>query len=217
MGATVVITGRNIERLQETYNQLEGLGHKQIVSDLTLQEDVEKLIELSPQIDGLVNNAGIAINKPIMFYNQSDLTKLFQINTFAPMLVTKALLKKKKIKLGGSIVITSSISAFTASGIGNGMYGASKAAITSYMKYCAFELGTKRIRVNAVHPGMVETDLIHGGALSEDDLKKDVGNYPLRRYGKAEEIAYAIIYLLSEAASWITGSSLIIDGGYSLS
>ena len=115
----------------------------------------------------------------------------------------------------GSIVFTSSVAAFN-SNLGNGIYGASKAAIMSYMHYCAKELASKKIRANSIHPGMVDTPLIHGGSLSESDLQNDMAKYPLGRYGKAEEIAQMIVYLLSDASAWVTGTSMIIDGGMSM-
>lgn len=215
LGARCVITGRNVERLQETFNQLEGVGHVQIVADLVNQEDLDTLIESTPVIDGLVNNAGISISKPIAFYKQSDLEKTFQTNTFIPMLLVKGLLKKKKINKGGSVVFMSSIAAYC-SHLGNGIYGASKSALMTYMRYCSKELSEKLIRCNSVHPGMVETKLIHDGAVSEEDLKRDLEKYPLKRYGKPEDIAWAVIYLLSNASSWITGTELVIDGGATL-
>lgn len=215
LGAICVITGRNEERLNETMAQMVGEGHLSIVTDLSTEEGMDTLIDSSPNLDGLVNNAGVAINKPIRFYKQADLESIFQTNTFAPMLIVKGLLKKKKINKGGSIVFTSSVSSFH-SELGNGMYGASKAAITSYMHYCAREVANNNIRANCIHPGMVETPLIHDGSLSEDDLQKDLVNYPLGRYGKSSEIAQTIIYLLSDVSAWVTGTSLIIDGGLSL-
>lgn len=215
MGATCVITGRNEIRLQETLDVLDGSGHIMIITDLSSQEGIDKLVEESPIVDGIVNNAGVLLTKPVTFYKQSDLEFVFQTNTFAPMLINKTYLKKKKIKTGGSIVITSSAGTIGTS-LGNGIYGASKAAIATYMRYCARELGPKGIRVNAIHPGMVETKMIHGEAFSEDDLKKDMAKYPLGRYGKPEEMAYAIIYFLSDASAWTTGSSLVIDGGITL-
>ena len=84
------------------------------------------------------------------------------------------------------------------------------------MRYCARELAAKNVRTNSIHPGMVETPLIRGGAYSETGLQIDMARYPLGRYGKPEEIAQAIIYLLSDASAWVTGTSLIIDGGVSL-
>ena len=215
LGASVVITGRNAERLQETYNQLEGDGHMQIIADLTNAESLEQLVNELPQLDGLVNNAGIGYNKPIPFVKSSDLDAMFGTNTYAPVMLTKLAIKKKKINRGGSIVFTSSIAALVEN-MGNSVYSMSKAAIMSFAKTCALEFAEKGIRVNSVHPGMVETKLIHGGAISEDDMQKDMQNYPLKRYGRPEEIAWSIIYLLSDSSAWVTGSQSVIDGGMHL-
>lgn len=212
LGARLVITARNEERLQETLSMLEGEGHTALTADLTKEEELQRLAGDCPALDGMVQNAGIGRNKPIAFYTREDLDAVFSSNAFAPMLLNRWLLKKKKINRGGSIVFTSSVAAVRAN-FGNGIYGASKAALASYMRYCAKELAAKSIRVNAVHPGMVETKLIHGGAISEGDMEKDVANYPLGRYGRPEEIAWAIIYFLSDASAWTTGTSLFVDGG----
>ena len=215
LGATCIITGRNEERLNETLAQMVGEGHKIVVADIATQDGIDGLVEQTPNIDGLVNNAGISFNRPIKFYKQEDLERIFQTNAFAPMLLVKSLLKKKKLNDYGSIVFTSSIAAFNWA-LGNGIYGSSKSALMAYMRYCARELAAKNIRANSIHPAMVDTPLIHGGSLSEDDLQKDMQNYPLRRYGTTLEIAHAIIYLLSNASAWTTGTSMIIDGGISL-
>lgn len=212
LGARLVVTARNEERLQETLSMLEGEGHTALTADLTKAEDVQRLAEACPVLDGVVQNAGIGKNRPIAFYTREELDTVFSANAFAPMLLNRWLLKKKKINQGGSIVFTSSTASVTSS-LGNGIYGASKAALAAYMRYCARELAAKRIRVNAVHPGMVETKLIHGDAYSEEDLKKDSAKYPLGRYGRPEEIAWAIIYFLSDASAWTTGTSLFVDGG----
>ena len=81
------------------------------------------------------------------------------------------------------------------------------------MRFCAVELAKKQIRVNCICPGMIDTPLIHNGLLSEEQLQKDMETYPLRRYGTPNDIAYGAIYLLSDASSWITGHTLVIDGG----
>ncbi len=216
MGAKCVITGRNQERLQETFNRLDGDGHLQIIADLSTQEGLDTLIEQTPNIDGLVNNAGVGRYKPISFIKQEDLDYVFQTNTFAPILITRSFMKKKKVNQGGSIVFISSLAAYE-SNFGNGVYGASKGAILSFARYCAQELANKQIRANSIHPGMVETSLIHRGTYSDEDLQKDVLKYPLKRYGKPEDIAWAIIYLLSDASAWVTGSAITIDGGRILS
>ena len=212
MGATLVLVARNEERLQQTMADLSGEGHTYMVADLCKEEDVIRLAESCPALDGLLSNVGINLMKPVAFYTEKLLNSVFGTNTFAPMLLNRWLLKKKKLKAGASVVFTSSIAAFL-SGFGNGMYGASKAALTTYMRYFAQEMADKRIRANAVHPAMVETPLIRGGAVSEADLAADKAKYPMGRYGRPEEIAWAIIYFLSDASSWTTGASLTIDGG----
>ena len=212
MGAHVVITGRNAERLQETYNQLEGEGHLQVIADLNVEEDIERLVTDCPTLDGLVNNAGRGKSKPVNFIKQQDLQEVFQTNLFGVALLTKMLLKKKKIAKGGSIVFTSSLSAhMTAPGLS--VYASSKAAVCGYMRTCALELGVKGIRSNAVLPGMVETKLINSGTYTDEDKQKDLNLYPLGRYGRPTDIALGIIYLLSDASSWVSGTELVIDGG----
>lgn len=212
MGAKVVITGRNAERLQETYSQLEGEGHQQIIGDLNEEEDIAKIVEQCPVLNGLINNAGRGKSKPVNFINMEDLQDVYKTNFFGVALLTKSLLKKKKIAKGGSIVFTSSISSYmTAPGLC--IYASSKAAVLAYMRTCAIELGVKGIRANAILPGMVETKLINSGTYTEEDKKNDLNLYPLGRYGCPEDIARAMVFLLSDASSWMTGTELIIDGG----
>lgn len=213
LGAKVIITGRNKERLNETFSMLEGDGHLAVIADLTNDTDLDNLVAEIPVVDGLVNNAGIwQDSKPVNFIKRDELERAFQTNVFACIMLTKVLLKKKKINKGGSIVFTSSIASFRSTP-GLGVYAATKAALASYMQTCAIELGVKGIRANAVHPGMVHTDLIHGGVYTDEDMDKDRELYILKRYGRPEEVAWSIIYLLSDAASWITGSSFVLDGG----
>ena len=115
-----------------------------------------------------------------------------------------------------SVVFTASISAYGNVAPANGIYGASKSALSTYMKYAALELAGKGIRCNAVHPGRIQTPLIENKLLTMEDVAKDIDVYPLKRYGKPEEVAHAIIYLLSDASLWVTGTHLVIDGGRSL-
>ncbi len=212
MGAKVIITARNEERLNETFSQLEGEGHLKIIADLNFEDDILRLVNECPNIDGLVNNAGRGKSKPVNFISLEDMQDVFSTNLFGVALLTKNLLKKKKISKGGSIVFTSSISSYmTAPGLS--IYASSKAAVSAYMRTCAIELGAKNIRSNAVLPGMVETKLINAGTYTDEDKKNDLNLYPLGRYGVPTDIAFAIIYLLSDASAWITGSELIIDGG----
>jgi NAD(P)-dependent dehydrogenase (short-subunit alcohol dehydrogenase family) len=215
MGATMVITGRNAERLQETFVQLQGAGHSQVIADLNDEAQVKTLVENVPELHGIVHNAGFTITLPFKFINRADFDGLMQTNFFAPVFITQQLHKQKKIRKGSSIVFISSIATFTV-GIGDSMYAATKGAVNAFAKVLAVELAKQQIRVNCVQPGVVQTSIFDSGVISEEQLKATEQKYPLGRFGKPEDIAHAAIYLLSDAAAWVTGSNLIIDGGFTL-
>ena len=138
------------------------------------------------------------------------------IDTIAPILLTQKLLKKKKVTRGASVVFTASISGPVVPGIGHAMYSTSKAAIGGFVKNAALDLASKNIRVNAVSPGMIETNMMNNNSITLEQYELDKKEYPLGRYGRPEEVAYAMIYLLSDASSFTTGTNLILDGGVTL-
>lgn len=216
MGAKVIITARNEERLKETLSSLEGDGHQMILAELTDQEDVERLVGEVSALQGLVLCAGKGMTSPFPFSTREKYDEIFNVNFFAPVELLRLLVKKKKLDKESSVVFVSSIGGVKSFQLGNGVYGASKAAINSTMEFCAKELAAKKIRVNSVNPGMVNTKLIQSGTISEEQYKLDMEKYPLKRYGEPEDIALGIIYLLSDASSWVTGHSLVIDGGYTI-
>ena len=218
LGAKVVATGRNAERLQETMQALEGEGHSQIIAELTSADDVARLVRECPALNGLVLCAGIVNTLPFMFCSREKMNPIFEANFFATVELFRLLAKAKKIASGGSVVAVASVGG-TPGGefsLGNCTYGASKAAICSLMKYAAKELAPRKIRVNTVNPGMVETKMIRNGVFSGEQLQADVQKYPLKRYGQPNDVAHGVIYLLSDAASWVTGHSLVIDGGVTI-
>lgn len=217
LGASVIITGRNEERLSHTYTLLDasfGVNHKMVVADLSDEVNISSFVEQIDGLDGLVNNAGVNRVKPVTFIKQEDFDYVFQSNIWISVNLTRILCKKKKLKKNGSIVFTSSVSAFF-NAPGRALYASSKAALTAFMRSFAVELADKGIRANAVHPGLVETKLIVEN-LTEEDLKNNLKEYPLNRFGKTEDVAWAIIYLLSDASTWVTGTSMIVDGGFML-
>jgi len=216
IGATVVITGRDEQRLNLTYSQLEGSGHLKLVADFKIEDELVALVNNIPEIDGLVNVAGIVKTLPFQFVNRVELMNIFDVNFFSPVLLSQKIVKARKLKKGSSIVFISSIEGTVTTHIGNSMYAASKGAVSAISKNMALELAAKKIRVNCILPGMVETPLINLGEITEEQLEADKRLYPLKRFGKPEEVAYAIIYLLSDASSWVTGSNLLIDGGFTL-
>lgn len=216
MGAQVIITARNEVRLLETYNQLEGENHQMIICDLVDENAIETLVQEVPHIDGLVNNAGYQEYLPVPFIKKEKLEAIMSVNTIAPIILLQKFLRAKKITKGASVVFTSSLAGIGFNAPGNSMYAATKGAISAFVKASAVDLAPKKVRVNAVCPGMVNTSILDLGTIDEEELKADVANYPLGRYGEPEDIAYAIIYLLSDASSWVTGSNLVIDGGVSI-
>lgn len=218
MGATVIITGRNEERLTETFDNLDNnsCGHKQIIADLTSESGLNTLLTQLPKLDGAVLCAGVSSTTPFQFAKREKLDHIFNLNFFSQAETIRLLYKNKILKNASSIVLIASIGGVYTFNVGNSIYGASKAALHSTMKFCAKEFAQRMIRVNCVCPGMVETPLIYRGTISEEQLQEDMKRYPLKRYGKPEEVAYAAIYLLSDATSWITGQDIVIAGGLAL-
>lgn len=146
---------------------------------------------------------------PFPFISKRDIEEIFDINFYAPTLLSKYLIKAKRMPKGASIVFLSSIDGPVTAHHANSIYAASKGAVSAMAKSMAMDLVSKKIRVNCVLPGMTETPLIHGEAFTEDDLEKDKSQYPLKRYGRPEEIAWAIIYFLSDASGFTTAPALL--------
>lgn len=217
LGARLVITGRNGERLQETFSQMEGEGHLKVVADLAAADGVEKVCADIPALDGLVCNAGIAERQLIPFFKEEVLRKIFEINTISPMLMVHKFAKLKKFNKGASVVFTSSIAGRGLCAPGSAIYSATKGAVSAFVRNAALELAAKKIRFNSVAPGMVETPLKDSETeVTEEQWIKNRDNHPLKRFGTPNDIAHAIIYLLSDASSWVTGAEIVVDGGRSL-
>ena len=214
LGAKLLLTDINEAGLQETLSMLDGTGHLLMVADLTSQDALDNLVAELPMLDGFVSNAGVTKPTPVKFISKEDLERIMSINTFAPICLTQRLLKKKKFNAGASLVFTVSVGGVFTTAPGNAMYGASKGALQVFVRNVALE-GAPRIRCNSVNPGMVNTNLA-GRSYSDEDREKDIQTYPMKRYGEPRDVALAIIYLLSDASSWVTGHSLIIDGGKTL-
>ncbi len=216
MGASVIITGRNEERLKETYSQMKGNQPNYMVADLSKPGDVQNLTKNISTLNGLVNCAGFTKVLPFPFAERKDFEEVMEVNFFAPTELSRLLVKSKKLQKGASIVFISSVSGVYCSAVTGSIYSSSKGAINGLAKAMALDLAPKGIRVNCVNPGMIDTHIFSEGTITQEQLNEDMKRYPLKRYGKPQEVAYAVIYLLSDAAEWITGSNLLIDGGYTL-
>lgn len=211
MGAQVILTARNTTRLQETLSALEGEGHCIIPADLTDVAQRTKLVEQLPMLQGVVYCAGVGSRVPCKMLTQDDLDYVMKPNAEAPMLLQAELLSEKRIDKQSSIIFVASAAANMPSA-GNAVYSASKAAIIAYAKCLAQELAPRQIRVNSISPTMVWTDLALVGATVEQ-LEQAQQQYPLKRYGKPEDIAHLAVYMLSDASEWMTGSDVQITGG----
>ena len=217
MGAKVVVTGRDEGRAKETISMLSGEGHLCVVADLCSAVGIDKLVAELPILNGCVNNAGFNVLQLVPFIKHEDMERIFDVNAEAPIYLTHRLVKSKKLAKGSSVVFTSSISGRGVCSPGNSLYSATKAAMSAFMRNAAIDLATKKIRCNSVAPGMVETPLKENKtAVTSEQWESNRQLYPLGRFGLPEDIAYAIIYLLSDASSWVTGTEIVIDGGRSL-
>lgn len=212
MGATVIINGRNEQRLAETMTEMQGEENLSLAADLSDSNSLTEMVSRLPKLDGIVHCAGIGQRVLCKQLQEADLDTMMDVNFKAPVMLQTEILKQKKINKGASIVFIASIASDSPS-IGNAIYSASKGAIISYANCLALELAPRLIRVNCILPAMIWTDLILKGGITEEELKEDEKKYPLKRYGKPEDIANLSIYLLSNAAAWMTGSSIKITGG----
>lgn len=216
LGATVTLTGRNTDRLKDTLSRIEGEEHKIAAFDLTNTETLHHAIKEMDTFDGIAYCSGISAMTPFSYINHKQLTETFEINCFAPAILTSSLIKQKKVKKNASIVMVGSIDGNRIVHAGNCIYSASKGALVGMARNMAIDLAGKGIRVNSVLPGTTDTPMIHNEYTDENLLQENAKKFPLGRFAKPEEIASSIVFLLSDASSFITGTELVVDGGYSL-
>lgn len=208
-GARLIISGRNIDRLNELKKLLEDRDHLVVPADLTVEAELRQLADQCPVLDGVIHSAGIHGVSPMRLAQRSLLTSVFETNYFSPIFLTQRLLQKKKINPNGSILFISSIAA-KAGKVGVGPYSGSKAALLGTLRPFALELAKHGIRANALCPGIVKTPLFSG---QNDWLNSEVEKtYPLG-LGQPEDIGNTAVFFLSEAARAITGTAFSIDGG----
>lgn len=215
MGAILIVSGRNEERLTQLFNSLDGDGHKMVVADINREDDLSELISSIDNIDGVVLCAGIGSMLPISFSSRKKMDAVFNTNFFNQIELLRLLQKKKKLNLGASVVGIASIGGIETHSMGIGAYGASKAAFRSIMKTAAKEMAPK-VRVNCVLPGQVNTPMVMQGDLTDEQYEIYRQSVPLKRFAEPWDVACGVIYLLSDASSYVSGSDLKIDGGVTL-
>ena len=215
MGAKMIVSARSEERLKETIAAMEGDGHQITESDLSDAEQIPVLVEQLPELDGIVMCAAIFRTTPIRNNRRKYTEEMFNTNTFANIDLVQLLLKNKKIKDGGSILFISSVAAYRPYA-GNALYSATKGAINSFCQVLAIEQGSKKIRANCISPGIIKRDLkVKEWAVTQEELAKEEARFPLG-FGHTEDIAYAAVYMMSDASKWVTGTNMVVDGGQSI-
>ena len=213
-GASVVITGRDASRLDQTYKLLKGEGHLQFLADLTEQSDIDKLVAQLPALNGVVHSTGISDLAPARFITAETIAKTFRISFDASVLLTAALLGKKKlVKNTCSIVFISSISTRYPF-VGGAMYISAKAALEAYARVLALELAPRGIRVNCVAPAFVRTPMLDETAANySQEAVNMIEARQILGLGDPEDVANSIIYYLADASKWVSGTSLVLGGG----
>lgn len=216
MGATLILNGRNEARLNDTLQSLHGTGHSMCIGDLNGEGFVKEMLREIPKLDGLVLCAGFVEMWPVMFATTEKFKKVYDTNLFAPIELLRLVTKKKLYNPGFAVVAIDSIAGSTDFCVANGIYGSGKAALKSFLRFFALEVASKNIRINTISPGMILTPMHTDGAVEETKLMETINKVPLKRWGTPEDIAYAAIYLLSDASSYLTGTDITIDGGYTI-
>lgn len=214
MGARIVATGRNEQRLQETMGALAGSGHTSVPAELTSEPEIDRLVEQGGVLNGVVHCAGISRLAPLRMATQQHLSEVWKTNYEAPVLLTQRLLARNRVAADGSILFMSSIAAFIGVA-GVGVYSGSKAALIATMRCLAMEVVKRRIRVNCLAPALVESPLLEATEKMVMSIETTKADYPLG-FGKPEDVANAAVFFLSGASRWITGTTLVMDGGLTI-
>lgn len=212
MGGTVVLNGRDENKLSSTYNELPKGMHIVCACDLKDSYSVDRMVNDLPLLDGIVHCAGVGHRKVCKLITEEDISEVMDTNFKSTVLLQSKLLLQKKLKKSSSVVFIASRAASSPS-VGNAVYSASKGALISYAKCLMLELAPRNIRVNCICPAMVWTDLILKGGIMKEELEMAQKQYPLKRFGRPEDVANLAIYMLSDASSWMTGSCVDLTGG----
>ena len=213
-GAKLSLLARNEERLHQTLETMDGDGHEIFVCDLTNEDMLKDVVSKMDKLDGIVLCAGINDFVPLKFIKQSNISKMFQTNFFSHLILVQMLVKKKLVNKNASIVFISSLSSML--GVqGTLLYASSKAAINSAVRVMASELANLKIRVNAICPGIVKTEMLSNTNINEDTFTKQESQYPLG-LGTAKDVGNAVLFHLSDLSRWLTGQCMVLDGGFTL-
>ena len=202
--------------MRRRWSRVRHGGGTAIRCNLTDEKELNQLVESTPILHGAVLNAEINRLAPVKFIRREVLEQVLETNTVSAIMLFQKLLKSKKLADGSSVVFTSSMSALGEIAVGTSIYSASKGAITAFVRVAALEVAGRGIRINAVCPGEVRTGMIADNDLMSGEADAGIRRYPLKRYGEPRDIALAMVYFLSDASAWVTGTNFVIDGGMSI-
>lgn len=219
-GASLLLLGRNTERLNETLNMLSyPENHLAVSVDLTDFDAIEPILKEAVSkngcFHGLVNAAGISTTLPLKLITPEKLDSFYKTNVVGSINLTRLFTKTTYVcKDGASVIFFSSVMGMVGD-MGKTLYSLTKGALLSGTKSMAVELASKKIRVNSISPGVVDTPMTQSAVYNQDEESHNriVSLHPLG-LGKPDDVALACVYLLSDASRWVTGTNLVIDGGY---
>ena len=215
-GAEVVVSDINLEKAQETANEIQGMGRRSLAIKVNVADlkDVERMVETTVEqfgrIDILVNNAGITRDRLILRMTEEDWDAVLDVNLKGTFNCTKAAIRYMSKQKSGKIVSIASVTGEMGNP-GQANYGASKAGVIGFTKTIAREFAGRGINVNAIAPGYIQTPMTDAvPEKAKEELKRMI---PMERLGKPEDVAQAVLFLVSENSSYITGQVLNVNGG----
>lgn len=212
LGGQLIINGRNEKKLEETFKALQGKNHRMFPADLSNEQEIEDLVNSLPQLDGIVHCAGITGHTPAQFIKPPHISKIFDVNYKAPVIITSSLLRKKKLNKNASIVFVSSVTTQRPY-FGGALYVSSKSAIEGYSKVLSLELAGKGIRSNCISPGYVKTAMVEEATETvSKEVMERIEKQQLMGAGTPNDVANAIVYFLSDGSKWVTGTNLLLGG-----
>lgn len=218
-GAKVIIVGRKPENeLKEACSKIENAVYYQFdVTDIKNSQDlVNKIIEEQGKIDILVNNAGVHCKKPVEEMTMEDFSRVLNVHLFGAYSLTKAVIPHMRQRKTGNVIFLSSMAALF--GLTNvSAYSAAKSSVLGLARSIASEVSCDNVRINAIAPGFIDSPMFRKA--TDGDIprqQKILGRTPMKKYGEARDIGWGVVYLCSSAASFVTGTCLVIDGGCSI-
>jgi NAD(P)-dependent dehydrogenase (short-subunit alcohol dehydrogenase family) len=216
MGGKLIITGRNQDKLDKLLSELPGNDHRSIIFDASVENDISNLVEEIPELHGMVNGIAQLQPFPLKMLDEAKMIELFRVNFFSTAILVSKILRSKKFSTGASVVFISSVSSRHPY-VGGALYTTAKMALENYSKILALEAKNIRLRSNCILPAMVKSGMYDQSEvmIGKENMEEHLKQYPLGP-GEPADVANATVFLLSDASKWMSGTSLVLDGGLTL-